>query len=421
MEQTCRNAQNWRANSAPAGGAALLLLVLGLYLPTSVNSNFSKVLFGLNFGVAILVFVTFLFRKGSLASFPACVSAMMIVPLLVVFTALSTLHEKAYGAMLMYGTLSLMLMLNLKTFEVPQWIDSIFVIVGLVNIAVGIAILLGSRPVDDFIIRYYTVTTEYSELVPNMLALRKPILSFGTHSLAGFILYLFFYVSWQAYVLRGRWIFLMIAFGYLFLTGALLSWTGVVLAAVGWVQMIVHFWRRLAHKWLWSLALAGVGLIVAAFPFAHIAAKKTLEGAEGVATLLAFSGGGFAGRLLPGGTLFDDIQYIKAHPFVPAGFSNSPALLFVDSGWVEYTLRGSVILVLLIYGSLFAFLKRSLRDRGHCLWLFFTILAFELGYTSLVYYRGLCLLPFFIIFLNRMQSSSKIDAHRSPGNQAAVA
>jgi hypothetical protein len=80
--------------------------------------------------------------------------------------------------------------------------------------------------------------------------------------------------------------------------------------------------------------------------------------------------------------------------------SNSGELLFVDSGWVEYTLRGSVIFVLLIYGNLYFFLRRSLLVKTDRNWLFLVILTFELGFTSLTYYRTLYLLPFFIVFLN---------------------
>jgi hypothetical protein len=73
--------------------------------------------------------------------------------------------------------------------------------------------------------------------------------------------------------------------------------------------------------------------------------------------------------------------------------------MFQDSGPIEYFLRGSVVLLGLVYGSFF-FFWRCLLATSDGYWLFLIILAFELGFTSLANYRALYLLPFFVVYLN---------------------
>jgi hypothetical protein len=411
------------ANAKRGGTAAVALLLLGLYFPTSMGANFSKILLGSLFGLCLGIFVVLVLRTKNAASFSACLSAALIVPLLLVFTATSSLHSQAWGALVLYGTLAAMFMLNLRDVYLPPWAEHVFAAVNILNIVLSVAILFGVQSVDHFIIQFYTFSDVYVDLVPNMLLLRKPVLSFGTHSLAGFFLYLFFYVNWQAYRLRGRKLFLIFALSNLFLTASLLSVTGVTLAMVGSLQVLYHLWSAVRLKWLWLLGLATIAIMCMAFPFGNSAVKNLGETAQGVSALLTSTGGGFGGRLLPGGTLYDDIQYIKAHPFSPTGVGNSEGLLFVDSGWVEYTLRGSVIFVLLIYSNLYFFLTRSLLAKTHRYWLFLVILAFELGFTSLTYYRTLYLLPFFIVFLNglhRTQDHSPLTGSIVPLKDGAL-
>ena len=382
-----------------------------------MGANFSKILYGLLFVVCLGIFVVLVLRTKNAASFSACLSAALIVPLLLIFTATSGLHSRAWGALVLYGMLAAMFMLNLRDVGLPPWAEHVFAVVNILNIIVSVAILFGVQSVDHFLIQYYTTSNVYADLVPNMLLLRKPVLSFGTHSLAGFFFYLFFYVNWQAYKLRGRKLFLVFALSNLFLTASLLSVTGVTLAMVGSLQVLYHLWCAIRLKWLWLLGIITVVVMSMAFPFADSAVKNLGETAQGGSALLTSTSGGLGGRLLPGGTLYDDILYIKAHPFSPAGVGNSEELMFVDSGWVEYTLRGSVILVLLIYGNLYFFLMRSLIAKADRYWLFLVILSFEVGFTSLTYYRTLYLLPFFIVFLNgvrRTQSHGPLTGSAVP-------
>ena len=73
----------------------------------------------------------------------------------------------------------------------PRGISSIFVF-----LVVGVAPFLAPNlAIGQFTTSWYAQF--YEELLPAMLGLHKPILAFGTHSLAGFFAYLLFWLNWQ--------------------------------------------------------------------------------------------------------------------------------------------------------------------------------------------------------------------------------
>src|ERR1700682_6735254 len=90
------------------------LLVLGLYLPTSIGGNTSKVLFGIDYLVCLVLFLPLIFRAVGLPSFPVCVSLLSIVPLLLVFTYSSGFHDYSLGELPAFGLLSVLYIMNLR-------------------------------------------------------------------------------------------------------------------------------------------------------------------------------------------------------------------------------------------------------------------------------------------------------------------
>lgn len=108
--------------------------------------------------------------------------------------------------------------------------------------------------------------------------------------------------------------------------------------------------------------------------------------------------------------MYPAMQFLKEHPLRPLGVSSRPELLIGDMGFIDYLLRGSVFLVCWAYLGLFFFLKRSLIVRFDLYFLFGVILAFELGFSVLSYFRMLYLLPFFVIYLNGLR---QCDGHLS--------
>lgn len=379
------------------------LLVLGLYFPTSIGEQFSTALFGINYLLSLVLLSSLFLETENRPSVVVCVSLLSIVPLLLVFTYTSGLHTYTFGALCGFAVLSVLLITNLREVRFPPYLFHLCVLVNILNILAGVAILAGSDLVKQFLVTHYSVY--YPELVPNMLLVRKPILTFGTHSIAAFFLYLFFYASLQTYRLKGKKLFLIFAFCYLFLTAALLSVSGLILASIGALQLFWFLWSSVRRRWLWGGALLAVLGLIAGFQFLGSIVKNWADVKEGAKAIITSSDSGFLGRLASGGTLRYSIDHLRYHPFSPVGVSDKEGLMFQDSGLVEYLLRGSVILVFLVYGGLFFFLRRSLLSRVDAHWLFLVILGFESGFTALTNFRTLYLLPFLVVYLNGLRRS----------------
>jgi hypothetical protein len=379
------------------------LLVLGFYFPTSIGEQFSTALFGINYLLSLVLLSLLFLEAEDRPSVLVCVSLLSIVPLLFVFTYTSGLHTYTFGTFGGFAVLSVLLITNLREVRFPPYLFYLCMLVNILNILAGVAILAGSDLAKQILVTHYSVY--YPELVPNMLLFRKPVLTFGTHSIAAFFLYLFFYANLQTYRFRGKKLFLIFAFCYLFLTAALLSVSGLILATVGALQLFWFLWSAVRRRWFWGGALLAVLGMMAGFQFLGSIVKNWADVSEGAKSILTSSGGGFLGRLASGGTLRDSIDYLRYHPFSPVGVADKEGLMFQDSGIVEYLLRGSVILVLLVYGGLFFFLRRSLLSKADAHWLFLVILGFELGFTALTNFRALYLLPFLVVYLNGLRRS----------------
>jgi len=141
-------------------------------------------------------------------------------------------------------------------------------------------------------------------------------------------------------------------------------------------------------------------------------------------TILNSDVNGLLPRYGPGGALRIPLSYLVHHPLSPIGFTTPSALVegdtaLGDSGPVEYLLRGSIPLLVLVYFGLYRFLRFNLPLRGHALFLFLVIVAFEAGFSSLVYFRTLYLLPFFVIYLRHVVSDW--PAQGGQGNPSTLA
>ena len=390
-----------RTRTNLSGVIAGSLLALGLYFPTSTGEQPSTILVGANYLVCLIFLSLLFFEAEDKPSFHVCITLLSIVPLLLVFTYTSNLHIYTFGALTGYSVLSILLITNLREIRLPSSIFYLFGLVNVINILLGVSILAGSNFVRQILVTHYSIY--YPELVPNMLFFRKPVLTFGTHSIAAFFLYLFFYSNLQTYRLRGRKLFLIFAFCYLFLAAALLSVSGLVLAVIGFLQLFWLLWSSVRRRWFWGGALLGVLGLIAGFQLLGSIIKNWADVREGAKVIITSSDSGFLGRFASKGTLLYSMEYLRYHPFSPVGVADREGLMFQDSGFVEYLLRGSIILVLLVYGGLFFFLKRSLLSRADATWLFLVILGFELGFTALTNFRALYLLPFLVVYLNGLR------------------
>jgi hypothetical protein len=231
------------------------------------------------------------------------------------------------------------------------------------------------------------------------------VLTFGNHSLAGYFFYVLFYVNLQTWRLKRRKMFLVFALCYLVMIFSLLSVTGIVFGMLAILQLFYYLWLRNR-----KLAMATVLAFCLGLPLCfQLLVPSTATWHDviyAIADVVTSSEHGLLGRFGPGGTISSyDLQYLWNHPLSPVGVSYMDQLFFGDSAPIEYILRGSVILLFLVYGGLYSFLHRNLLDRSDAYLLFAVTVAFELGWTTLTNYRALYLIPFFVVYLNGLRRS----------------
>jgi hypothetical protein len=383
------------------------MLIVGLYCPTSTQGSPSKILLGFNYVLGAGLVSLFMLKRRDLPSIPARLASLAIIPLLLVFTAIFGLREQSFGELASFLMMALLWMLNLRSVRFGNWLYPLFSAINIANIVLGVAVLAGNSAVAGFLTKFYTQFDD--EMVSGMMLMRKPVLTFATHSLAGFFYYLFFHANFQTFKIRGGKLFLILAFCYLLLMASLLSVTGVLLSALGLAQIGIYFLRRLPHPRLILIGVTAAILFVAGAGSLDPAIRQGSDIASVGRNILMSQQNGFLGRLSPTGTMYPALQYIREHPFSPLGVSRSDNLLVADMGFLDYFIRGSIFLVVWAYGGLFLFLKRSLLVRWDLWFLFGVILGFELGFSVLGYTRMLFLLPFFVIYLNELRRHEKTE------------
>jgi hypothetical protein len=192
---------------------------------------------------------------------------------------------------------------------------------------------------------------------------------------------------------------MLFSVSYLFLMLFLLSVSALAFATVGLFQLAAHYWSAIRHKLAWATVALCAVLVTAVFWSPAINWSSSLDV---VKVILRDPNNGLSGRLLPGGTMYYDLQYLQEHPFSPVGTSFREGFMFGDDGPVEYMLRGSLPLLFLMYGGLFYFLRRNMISRFHAIFFFVAVVMFELGITTLVNFRAQCLFPVFVVIFNSL-------------------
>jgi hypothetical protein len=392
-------------------GALALLLVIGMYFPSSLGGEHSIAAILAAFAALFTLLIYLVWKRGVRPEAAVFIS----VPIVVVLFACTILAVSSRpvqidsGLFIKFIALALVLALDLRELRLGTVARRVFVVVNFLNILAGLAILIGNDWIGEFLPTYYW--TSDPKLVPLMLSLHKPVLTFGSHALAGLFLYLFFLVNWEEHRLRGGRVALIFALSYLVLLVGLTSFTAFGLGALALSQMGLWYWKRNRRVFLVSTLF-----IAAVIPFVVRAADPVdfLTELPQVAEvgLLDPDHNGPLSRYGPEGTLRGEIRYLFDHPFSPIGLARSesafgvetPSHFFVgDSGPLEYLTRGSVVLLFLIYFGLYRFLRDNLLLRSHATGLFLVIVAFETGYSALVdSSRTYFLLPFFVIYLNHV-------------------
>jgi hypothetical protein len=319
------------------------------------------------------------------------------------FGSLTTIRLEKVG---IFGTMAMMLCLRFRGERVGS---NALLIVSTINIAIGIGIIAGIEPVVLWVERFYSAF--FDGLVPSMLDLHKPVLSYGTHSIAAFFLYMFYWLNFRTFQVTGRRLNLACAIVHALLCAALLSHASFGFAALAFSEMGWHALSRSRYVTIASvLALAALmPVVIRAFDPKTSGWNAIQDVAKDyVVYTWVDKEGGLLARYGAGGDLAEPVAYIANHPLRPIGLSSSEKYVLVDSGPVEYMMRGSLLLVILIYGGLWYFLRAHLQ-LWDALRMMLCVLVMETGFSVLLYQRTALLLPAFVLYLSGLDVRSSSD------------
>jgi len=381
------------------------LLVVGLFFPTSVGGESRQSFIGIAFVLLAGSLLILTWRHGTRPGALLYVS----LPILIVLTACTLIactFRFGWGTLASYCALATIFVLNLKEVHAGRLVSITFFLANVFWVVCGAAVVFGNGWVAEFLTSWYSLF--YSELVPGMMSLHKPVLTFGTHSLAGFFTYLFFWLNWERYTSRRIASNLIFAICELILLVALTSFTSFAFVILA-ITQIGH--------WLWKhsrgvLLASAAGIVLTLLLTRSVLAEQIeslWQNPEVASAVLNTENSGLLARYGAGGNLRGTVDYMWNHPFTPIGFTYPSFLFLGDSGPVQYLLRGSVPLLLLVYVGLYQFFRYNSPSRKYALTLFFIFLFFELGFDALPYFRTLFLLPFLVVYLKDVISTQSAD------------
>jgi hypothetical protein len=377
-----------------------LMLMVGLYFPSSSGESPSAFLSRAAFVVSAILLATLALRVGADEAIFLWISCPIVLWLgLCTVPSLFRLYNLTLAPLALFCPLAFLLSVRAGKLRCGD-VTRLLAIVSIANVCIGIA-MVTIESVGDFMGAHYNNFID--GLVGDMIAANKPVLTFATHSVAGTFAYLFFWLNFRTYQKTRKRLHLALAVLQVSMCIALMSVTSLALGVLAIVE--------LAWNFQWTSALSAIGV----YFLLPVSSREAISDALSTAVWLR-EGGGFIGRYVATGTLANVFSYIHSHPFAPIGLMYSRNLFAegaqTDSGPLAYFLRGSFILVFLIYGGLFLFLWRNLRNKWDCYRLFFVILAAEVGFSVLTYSRSFLLLPAFVIYLNSLPAASSAQTAR---------
>jgi hypothetical protein len=357
-------------------GAVYALVLVSIFFPTSWHEQIHQGMVVACFGAQIFLLGLITARRGvDVLGFVLLAAAL---GLLFAFTLLSRREEYALGAALQYGT-----PLLLFAVRIPPGMAmgrgtgrfiTFFLAVNFLLLIYGFAIAADVQSAN--LLTHSVYSAFYDQLYEHMVEwFHKPVTVFATHSIAAFAAFVLFLANLLLYRARGAAVFMVFAVSHLVILLLLKS-----VSAIGFLVLSVLVLALLQRGLPRTLGLSLIACACAAAWWYGPLLRDTLN-------ILTSTEGGFLGRYSEGAPLGRTIHYILQHPFAPIGLEFNRDVFYGDSGIIEYLVRGSVPLLLIVYASLWLFLRRFIDSFRVRLGVLCTIVLFETGYTILTYYR----------------------------------
>lgn len=367
------------------------IFIISLFFPTSVQSVISKELEIIYAVIISVLFLLVFITNKKVINIKTFICALIINISILFFTLTSPFSNFTYGAYASYLILTILFLLNLRNVELQMSSRFVFKIINIFIIVIAVLSLLENKVILGVLVDYYSAG--YPLLVERMLLAGKPVLTFGTHSLAGVFFYLLYYINLKEYEITKDKVNLLILISYIILLFFLKSTTSTLLLVIATIQLFTTLFKYRKIS-MFSLPLILVLVLL----------WDNIEFVGQITEVFGKEGNGFNGRYSAEGVLVNNINYIMNNPFRGIGLGHDDSLYYTDSGIILNLLRGSIFLTLSIYIGLFLLISRSLINKKTAVYIVLVILAFEIGYSLLTYKRMLAFIPFLIVYLNTLES-----------------
>lgn len=379
-----------------------ILLIFGMFMPTSINGEVSEFLRQLTFVITLFFYCYLIFRLNHISKV-AFYSLLLMILFSGIFSVTSPFNTIAIGNFFVFLLIALMFCLDLRKIKIDQKVEKLFKGINIINLIFGYAIIFQFEPLVNIILNNYAYY--FPDLIPWMMREGKPVLWFGPHSIAAFYIYISFFLCLSTYVVTRSRINIIFALSYIFFLYSLNSSSGFIFFAISLLHLAYFFVKikRIRYLYISTLVLLSV-YVFNIFEFQDFV-LSIINQAQ-----LRFSSNtnGLSGRYSAEGNMAGNLSFIKENPFSPIGMTFDNKLALMDSGYIIVWLRGSLPLLLLVYGVLFFYLRTHLQNKKTAMFIFFLIMAFEVGMFNMGYFRLYFLLPFVIVYLNYLDEKSKI-------------
>ncbi|MEK4452293.1 MULTISPECIES: hypothetical protein [unclassified Paenibacillus] len=373
------------------------LFVLGILVPTSVNREMTNVFVFVGCTV-LLVSLVYMLSKQRNIPIKSFYILLFINCLLFIFTFTSPLTEYRFGNSLYFLILSVIFLFDFNSLDINvENFRRSLQIVNLVLIVFSLSVIFNYAPVVTLLHNWFSAF--YMELLPNMFAQKKPVSTFGTHSIAGFYYFILFILNFVTYYFLKRKIHLVIGLLFMVFLYYIQSSTSLVYFLVCFLAIAFLLFKKSKRVFFMSMLVL---VILVVFKFDDISIFQKVN------DKLFSSNNGLSIRYSGNGTLSENIKFISNNPFNGIGYGYSTTYQYVDSGILEYSLRGSVFTLLAVLLGFFLFLRRNL-DKSTSIILFLLFLSFEIGFSNLIYFRTLFILPFMVAYLNKLMEKNTSD------------
>lgn len=369
-----------------------ILFLAGITMPASTNGQITST-FGVILSFINLFFLLLLLSRQKKLDLVNLILGLSFGIAITAFTFLSKYYTYRYGNGLVFIVFFLLTLIN--TNNNPINLKGYLSILNIANIylsILSIGIILQVPLITDFIQQYYA--SFYEELIPNMLFQLKPVTLFGTHSLAGFYDFLFVLLNLMAFKATHQRRFLLATFLFLIFLFFLQSSTSLALLIFSLLILQVELYRYNKHFSYIIYAFELFALIIV-LPFANDLIDTAL-------TKMFSDNNGLGGRYADGGNLENNLEYILNNPLSGIGFGYTTDYMYGDSGYLEYALRNSLLGVVAIIFAFCRFVLRNINGK-YAYFLLFIYLLFEIGFSNLIYWRGIPIALFSFAFFNQLQ------------------